>query len=130
MTQPGCKTALHVLVSRIKIAANHAGIRSVRAMSKASGVSKSGVDKIYNLKSYPTFDTLLAMAAACDTTVDFWTENLEQRPEAKGQKPEKAPKPEPSKPEPIKPALEPAQAAEPASNEVVDVLALIKGMNP
>ena len=89
MTQPGCKNALIRLVSRIKQSANRAGLSTVRDMALASGVSRSGVDKIYRLQSYPCFDTLLAMAKACGATVHEWTADLEQESDARGKRPEK-----------------------------------------
>ena len=102
MTQPGCNAALKELVSRIRFSANRAGIHTVRDMAKASGISKSGVDKIYNLRSFPCFDTLLAMANATGNSVHYWTENLHQEAEFKGAKPvkEEAPKPAPKKRKP------------------------------
>lgn len=87
-TQPYCEEALSILVSRIKRSANQAGISTVRDMALASGVSKSGIDKIYNLKSYPCFDTLLAIANACNCTVLDWMDALIQLPEGKGKRPE------------------------------------------
>lgn len=145
MTQPGCENALILLVSRIKQSANAAGVCSVRDMALASGVSKSGVHKIYNLLSYPTFDTLLAMANAVGATVHEWTENLEQEASQRGKRPEpnskppKAPEPasEPSEPkEPAKTKPEPAKQPEPASEpsgasgEPLDLMAMLSGMNP
>lgn len=145
MTQPGCVNALVLLVSRIRQSANAAGIHTCRDMALASGVSKSGVDKIYRLRSYPCFDTLLAMANACNTTVHEWTRDLAQDAEAKGKRPEKGnpqlpelPEPEPQpmpegegegegtpmpEPEPVKP--EPAK-----DTGAIDLMALLRGMNP
>lgn len=139
MTQPGCKSALILLVSRIKQSANAAGLSTVRDMALASGVSKSGVDKIYRLRSYPCFDTLLAMANACGATVHEWTQGLEQDADSKGQRPEKgnpqwpeqpakdAPKDAP-KPEPAKPA--PTKEDAPKDTGKLDLMRLLEGMKP
>lgn len=86
MIQPGCHYAKKRLVSRIKRAANRAGHNTCRDLSKASGVSKSGIDKIYNLRSYPCFDTLLAISAACNTTVDKLVSGLQQDASFHGQR--------------------------------------------
>ena len=81
-TQSGCTSALSVLVKRIENVASAKGIRPVRKLAAATGVSKSGIDKIYQNLAYPTFDTLLAIAKACDTTVTELVQGLEQGSEA------------------------------------------------
>ena len=74
MTQPGCKKALKIQVSRMRKDLREAGLTTVRAVAQASGVSKSGVDRIYNLEHFPTLDTLLALANAANTFLAFWLE--------------------------------------------------------
>jgi transcriptional regulator with XRE-family HTH domain len=139
MTQPGCFEALQFLIKRIKQSANRAGIHTVRDMALASGVSRSGIDKIYRLKSYPTFDTLLAMAAACGANVSDWVEGLAQLPESKGQRPERKPKQQDGQQD--KPKRKPSKAKQSRSSssksdnssksdKKADLMAMLNGMKP
>ena len=166
-TQHYCDKALRTLVSRIKRDARAAGIQSIREMERAtrmphptlrgSFVSRSGIDKIWHCRSYPTFDTLLAMARACGVTVNQWldddmqqlepeSEQPEQQPEQQAEQgeqgeqgePEQAEQAEASEPSEPTPGDGAAVSAEEKdttppvdkSGTAVDLLAVLKGMRP
>lgn len=66
MTQNGCNKALAIVVTRLRAACRKAGMLSIRDVARKSGVSKSGIDRIWKQEHFPTLDTLLAICNAAD----------------------------------------------------------------
>ena len=143
-TQKYCNNALIALRDRIQNSAREAGHTTVRGFSNATqvqylndegdicthSVSRSAISKIYNLEHYPTLDTLLALSRVCDTTVAYWTTGLAQEVETPEPAPAPEPTPEPT-PEPAQPDTpEPTPEAQPDRKPKIDLLAMLKGMNP
>ena len=106
-TQLFCNSAKRAMVGRIREAMRQRGISGVRELSrktrvydsesgKTSQVSKSGLHKILNGESFPTYDTLLAIARACDVAVTFFIAASDSQSPAHDQpnEPQDAPEPQ------------------------------------
>lgn len=145
VTQVRCEKALSVLSRRVKRSAFDAGYNTVRSLSIASTVSRSGISKIYNREHYPTFDTLLSLAKVCGTTVHKWTDDLEQENELELPEQENEIQPEPEmneqdnefnegqdvEPEPINPVQHLQDDDDDKQVEPeIDLLAFLHGMKP